>query len=86
MFKILEKIGNKRPMHIRTRSPNQYVIYKTSNEIKPKEKHKGSVVVFDDMIGARNCSQKDEIYTRVGHGCLDVYYISQSYLVYQDKA
>ena len=35
MLKVLEKIGNKRPIHIITRSPNQYPNYKTSTEIKP---------------------------------------------------
>ena len=35
MLKILDKIGNKRPIHIITRSPNQYPNYKTSIEIKP---------------------------------------------------
>ena len=27
MLKVLEKLGNKRPIHIITRSPNQYPIY-----------------------------------------------------------
>ena len=30
MLKVLEKIGNKRPIHIITRSPNQYPNYKTN--------------------------------------------------------
>ena len=79
MLKILEKIDNKRPIHIITRSPNQYTNYKTKNEIKPVDKYKGSVVIFDDMLGARNSSQIDEIFTRGRHEDLDVYYISQSY-------
>ena len=33
MLKVLEKIGNKRPIHIITRSPNQYPNYKTITEI-----------------------------------------------------
>ena len=33
MLKLLEKIGDQRPIHIITRSPNQYPNYKTSNEI-----------------------------------------------------
>ena len=64
MLKILEKIGNKRPIHIITRSPNQYPNYKTSTDIKPINKYKGSVVIFDDMLGARNSSQRDEFFTR----------------------
>ena len=79
MLKVLEKIGNKRPIHIITRSPNQYPDYKTSNEIKPINKYKGSVVIFDDMLGAKNSSQIDEFFTRGRHEDLDVYYISQSY-------
>ena len=79
MLKILEKIGNKRPIHIITRSPNQYPNHKTSNEIKPINKYKGSVVIFDDMLGARNSSQIDEFFTRGRHEDLNVYYISQSY-------
>ena len=79
MLKVLEKIDNQRPIHIVTRSPNQYPNYKTSNEIKPKNKYKGSVVIFDDMLGAKNSSQIDEFFTRGRHEDLDVYYISQSY-------
>ena len=79
MLKVLEKIGNKRPVHIITRSPNQYPNYKTNTEIKPINKYKGSIVIFDDMLGARNSSQIDEFFTRGRHEDLDVYYISQSY-------
>ena len=79
VLKILEKIGNKRPIHIITRSPNQYPNYKTSNKITPINKYKGSVVIFDDMLGAKNSSQKDGFFTRGRHENLDVYYISQSY-------
>ena len=79
MLKILEKMDNKRPIHIITRSPNQYPNHKTSNEIKPINKYKGSVVIFDDMLGAENSSQIDEFFTRGRHEDLDVYYISQSY-------
>ena len=79
MLKKLEKIGDKRPIHIITRSPNQYPNYKTSNEIKPINEYKGSVVIFDDILGAKNSSQIDEFFTRGRHEDLDVYYISQSY-------
>ena len=79
MLKVLEKIDNKRPIHIITRSPNQYPNYQTNSEIKPINKYKGSVVIFDDMLGAKNSSQIDEFFTRGGHEDLDVYYISQSY-------
>ena len=34
MFKIIEKINSKGPIHIITRSPNQYPNCKTSVEIK----------------------------------------------------
>ena len=78
MLKVLEKIGNNRPIHIITRSPNQYPNSKTSTEIKPINKYKGSVVIFDDMLGAKNSSQIDEFFTRGRHEGLDVYYISQS--------
>ena len=79
MLKILEKTGNKRPIYIKTRSPNQYPNYKTSTDIKPINKNKGSILIFDDMLGARNSSQIDEFFTRGRHEDLDVYYISQSY-------
>ena len=79
MLKVLEKIGNKRPIHIITGSPNQYPNYKTSNEIKPINKYKGSVVTFEDMLGARNSSLTDEFFTGGRHEDLDVYYFSQSY-------
>ena len=79
MLKVLEKIGNKRPIYIKTRSPNQYPNYKTNTEIKPINEYKGSIVIFDDMLGARNSSQVHECFTRGRHKELDVYYISQSY-------
>ena len=79
MLKTLEKIGNQRPIHILTRSPNQYPNYKTSNEIKPIDKYKRSVVFFDDILGVRNNSQIDDFYTRGLHEKLEVSYISQSY-------
>ena len=79
MLKVLEKIGDQRPIHVITRSPNRYPNYKTSNEIKPIHKYKGSVVIFDDMLGAKNSSQIDEFFTRGRHEDINVYYISQSY-------
>ena len=79
MLKVLEKIGKQRPINIITRSPNQYPNYKTNTEIKPINTYKGSVVIFDDMLGARNSSQIDEFFTRGRHEDLDVYCISQSY-------
>ena len=45
MLKVLEKIGNKRPINIITRSPNQYPNCKTSTDNKPINKYKGSVVM-----------------------------------------
>ena len=71
-------MDNKRPIHIITRSPNQYPNNKTSTEIKPINKYKGSIVIFDDMLGARNSCQIDEFFKRGRHEDLDVYYISQS--------
>ena len=78
MLKILEIIGNKRPIHVITRSINQYPNYKTSSEIKPINKYKSSVLILDDMLGARNSSQKDEFYTRGRQEDLSVFYVSQS--------
>ena len=79
MLKKLEKVDNQRPIHIITTSPNQYPNYKTSNEIKAIKKYKGSIVISYDMLGARNSSQRDEIFTRGRHEDLDAYYINQSY-------
>ena len=79
MLKVLEKIGNQRPIHIITRSPNQYPNYKINNDIESINKYKGSGVIFDDILGAKNSSQIDEFLTRGRHEDLDVYYISQSY-------
>ena len=67
MLKVLEKIRNERPIHIITRSPNQCPNYKTSTEIKPINKYKGSVEIFDNMLSARNSSQVDEFFTRGRH-------------------
>ena len=79
MLKVLEKIGDKRPVLIVTRSPNQNPNCKTSIEIKPINKYKGSVVIFDNMLGAKNSTEVDEFFTRGRHENLDVYYFSQSY-------
>ena len=79
MLKVLEKIGNKRPIHIITRPPNQYPNYKTSNEIKPMDKYTGGVITFDDLLGAWNRSQVDEFFRRGRHKKLTFFYISQSY-------
>ena len=79
MLKIVEKIGSKRPIHIKVRSPNQYANYKTSDEIKRIYNWKGSVVIFDDMLGGRNSSQIVNFFKRGRHEDLDVYYISQSF-------
>ena len=73
ILKILEKISNRRRIHIITRSPNHYLIYKTSTEIKPIYKYKGSIVIFDDMLGARNCSLIDEFFTRGRHEDVEVF-------------
>ena len=78
VLKILEKIGNTRPIRIITRSPNQYPNYKTSIDIKPINKYKGSVLIFEDVLGARNCSQIDEFFTRGRGENLGVYDLSQS--------
>ena len=51
MLKVIEKTGDQRPIHIITRSPNQYPNNKTSTEIKPINKNKGSIVIFDGMLG-----------------------------------
>ena len=75
---VLEKRGKKRPIHIITRSPNQYPIYKTNNEIETINKYKGSVFIFDEMLGANKSSQIEDFFTRGRHEDLDVYYISQS--------
>ena len=79
ILKILEKIGEKRPIHIKTRLPNQYPKYKTCTEIKPMNKYKGSVVIFDDMLGAKKSSQIDEFFIRERHEDLGVNYNSQTY-------
>ena len=79
MLKILEKLGNKIPIHIITRSTSHYPNYKTFIEFKPVDKYEGSVVIFDGMLGARNSSQKDELFTSGRHENLEVYYIDQSF-------
>ena len=44
LSKTLEKIGNKRTIYIKTRSPKQYQNFEASTEIKSIDKYKGSVV------------------------------------------
>ena len=77
-YYMLKVLGDQRPIHIITRSPNQYLNYETSIEIKPIHKYKGSIVILDDLLGSKNSSQIDEFFTRGRHEDLDVYYISQS--------
>ena len=79
MLKIIEKTGNKIPIHIITKSTNHYPNYKTFIDFKPIDKYEESVVIFDGMLGARNSSQKDELFTSEGHENLEVYYINQSF-------
>ena len=83
MVKVLEKIANQRPIPIIGRSPNQYPNYKTSNEYKPINKYKSSVVITDNILGVQNKSQTNVFYTSGRHEDLEVYYISQSYLFKQ---
>ena len=68
----MKKIGSERPIHIITQSPNQYSNDKATIDIKPKDKYKGSVDIFDDMLGARKSSQIDKFSTRGKHEALDV--------------
>ena len=86
MLKILEEIGNKRPIDIITCSIIQYTNYKASNEIKPINKFKGSLVKFDEMLGASNISQIHEFFTRGRRDNLTVFYISQSYFALQRQS
>ena len=79
MLKFLEKMGNKRPIHIITRSPNQYPNSETNAKFESMEKYGGSVVIFDDTFGARNSFQTEQFFTRGILEGLDVFYFSQSY-------
>ena len=63
---------------MKTRSPNQYPNFKTTAEIESKDKYIRSVVIFNDVLRARNSSQIDEFSTRGRHEALDVYYTSQN--------
>ena len=72
MLKVLEKTGNKRPLHIINRSPNEYPNFKTSTEIKPKNKYKVSIVIFDDILAAGKCPQIEKFSIRGRHENLDV--------------
>ena len=85
MLKVLEKIGKKRPIHIITRSPNQYPNYKTCNETKPINKYKGSVVIFDNMLGARNSSQIEEFLREEDMKIQTSITLVESILLYRDK-
>ena len=86
MLKILEKISNKRPIPIITRSPNQYPNYKTSADKKPKDQYKGYLVMFDDMLGARKSSQIDQILHQGDMKLWMSISLVTTILVYRDKA
>ena len=51
MLKKPEKVGNKRYIDKITRSPNQYPNCKTSIDVKLIDNYKGSVVIYDDIVG-----------------------------------
>ena len=85
MLKPFEKVGNKRPINIITRSSNQYPNFKTNTKNKPINKYKGSVVIFDDMLGAKNSSQIDEFFTRGRHEYQTFITSVKAILLYQDK-
>ena len=65
--KKLEKVGKNKPNHLKACYPRQYPSYKTGNEIKPLFSYKGSVVVFDDILGSSNSSQLDEFFRTGRH-------------------
>ena len=46
MLEVLDKIGNKRPIHLITKSPNQYPDFEREVEIKPIESYEGTVVIL----------------------------------------
>ena len=52
MLKMLDKKGNKRPLHIKTRSPKKYPNCETDAKIESIDKYRGSVIIFDHMLGA----------------------------------
>ena len=76
ILKKLQKTGNQRPIYIITRPLNQYPNCKAT-DINPIHKYKGSVVIFDDLLGARNSSQIDEFYTKSRQEDLSVFYVCQ---------
>ena len=78
-------MGNKRPIHIKTRSLVRCPNYKTTTDNEHIDKYKESVVIFDHMSGAQNNSQINEFYSRGRHEDLEVYYISQSYFALPKK-
>ena len=49
---MLETTGNKRPLHIKTRSPNKYPNCETDAKIESIGEYRSSVIVSDDMLGA----------------------------------
>ena len=61
-------------------------IYKKSNEIKPIDENKKSLVSLDDMLGARNSSQKDELSQEEGMKLWMSITLARAVLVYRDKA
>ena len=84
MLKLLAKIGNKRPIQIITKS-NQYPTYKRDSESESINSYRVSILVFDDMLGARNSSQI-EFFTRKRHENQTSITIARVILVYQDRA
>ena len=77
---LLSELENPdREIKIITRSPNQYPLYETSQEISVVDDYKNCTVVFDDMLDSNQRELCIHFFTRGRHEDIDVYYLSQRY-------
>ena len=76
---LLSELENPdREIKMKTRSPNQYPQYETSQEKSVVDDYKNCTVVFDDMLD-HNQTEIHPFFTRGRHENINVYYLSQKY-------
>ena len=84
----MKKVKENRNIIILTNSPLEHYgnikVEKISSSIKPlSESVNNSVIFFDDVMGRKSCVKIDQFFIRGRFKNLDIYYQSQSFLIYQ---
>ena len=89
MLKILSRLPD-RDIYIITKSPpkefsNSKVKITKIEELKPLNEYEDADIVFDDFLGRSSSKFLDKFCIRGRHNNLDIFYLSQSYSMYQKE-